>query len=247
MMFCENRQPNDVALALIRYVITLCVVALINDMTDARATLLSPQATILPDIGHTILPFIPEMAKLSDTCLLFLCLAALATAWTKPARCDLFCEFLDLHMWLLLTRCFTVPVTILPSPMPGCAAKLPSEAFSTLLNPLNRVLMPNFLTAWCHDLMYSGHTIIYALTALFIFDLQPNRAVFAAIAVIAIIGALCLLVSHVHYTVDVIVAFIITTLAYAVRRPKIVLFIHATRIASSAAAHDGGSDTESFA
>ncbi len=219
-MFSELRGSNGVGRALVRYSLTLCMVAIVNDLAEMRGALLPPNSAVLPDIGHSLLPFIPEMAKLSDSCLLLLCLVLIVLiAARQHSRCNLICEFVDLHTFLMLVRCFTIPLTTLPGAQAACNAEhtLSPESLTT------RVLQPDFLTAWCHDLIYSGHTVFYTLAALFIFDLQrPHHALSAAMLLVALGGSLCLLVSRVHYTVDVALAAIITTLAYAVRRPVIL-------------------------
>lgn len=219
-MFSEAHGSNGVGRALVRFSITLVLVAIVNDLAEMRGVLLPPNSAVLPDIGHSLLPFIPEMAKLSDTCLLLLCLVLIVSIAAKPhSRSELVCEFVDLHTFLMLVRCFTIPLTTLPGAQAACNAEHPVSAGSLIA----RVLRPDFLTAWCHDLIYSGHTVFYNLAALFIFDLhRPHRALSAAMVLVALGGSLCLLISRVHYTVDIALAAIITTLAYAVRRPAIL-------------------------
>jgi len=229
-MFGDHRTPADVAKAIVGYMFTLGFVAIVNSMVDVRGIQsLSQHAITLPDVGHSVLPFIPEMARLGDTCLVLLYVVMVVAMCTKQAYCDLLCEFVGLHAGLLLLRCLTVSSTLLPSPMVGCATRDAVSRMDFSSSPPLLVPLSGTLTAWCHDLMYSGHTVVYALASLFIFDLHTVRAVAGAVLLIAVIGILCLLVARLHYTVDVLVALIITILAYTVRRPKILLYISAPR------------------
>lgn len=218
------RTSHDVIWSSLRYLFVLYVVAIVNDVADNRGTLLPRATPSLPDVVHDLLPFFAEASQFSDaaTMLLYMSLAALIS--TQRAVADLFCEFLDLHAKLMLFRCLTVPLTTLPSPLPGCET-LERIPFS-FLNPLKRVLLPGVLSSWCHDLIYSGHTVLYFLIALFFRDLKSHDFIKLLVWIVAGTGTLALLVSRLHYSVDVLIGATITILMYNQRRPQIFLFVN---------------------
>jgi len=65
----------------------------------------------------------------------------------------------------------------------------------------------------CGDYLYSGHTCVITSAALFIFEYSPKRwwIYHYLVQIVAIIGVLCILVAHEHYTIDVIIAYYVCT------------------------------------
>ncbi|KAG8454020.1 hypothetical protein GDO86_000592 [Hymenochirus boettgeri] len=120
---------------------------------------------------------------------------------------------------LYFYRCITIYVTTLP--VPGvhfqCAPKLHGDSQAQLQRIL-RLLSGGGLSITgshilCGDFLYSGHTVILTLTYLFIKEYTPRRLWWYHLIcwLLSAAGVICILLAHEHYTVDVIIAYYITT------------------------------------
>ncbi|KAF5904250.1 phosphatidylcholine:ceramide cholinephosphotransferase 1-like, partial [Clarias magur] len=120
---------------------------------------------------------------------------------------------------LYLYRCVTMYVTTLP--VPGmhfkCAPKL-SGAWWSMGWRILKIMTGGGLSitgshAMCGDFLYSGHTVMLTLTYLFIKEYSPRRfrPYHWLCLSLSVTGIFCILLAHDHYTVDVVVAYFITT------------------------------------
>ncbi|XP_041116945.1 phosphatidylcholine:ceramide cholinephosphotransferase 2 [Polyodon spathula] len=120
---------------------------------------------------------------------------------------------------LYLYRCMTMYVTTLP--VPGmhmkCAPKLHGDSQAKLQRIL-RLISGGGLSITgshilCGDFLYSGHTVMLTLTYLFIKEYSPRRFWWYHLLcwLLSAVGVVCILVGHEHYTVDVVIAYYITT------------------------------------
>ncbi|KAM9329654.1 phosphatidylcholine:ceramide cholinephosphotransferase 2 [Gastrophryne carolinensis] len=120
---------------------------------------------------------------------------------------------------LYLYRCITMYVTTLP--VPGmhfqCAPKLNGDSYAKAQRIL-RLITGGGLTITgshilCGDFLYSGHTVMLTLTYLFIKEYSPRHFWWYHLFcwLLSAAGVICILLAHEHYTVDVIVAYYITT------------------------------------
>uniref|UniRef100_A0A8C1UMS9 Sphingomyelin synthase 2a n=2 Tax=Cyprinus carpio TaxID=7962 RepID=A0A8C1UMS9_CYPCA len=120
---------------------------------------------------------------------------------------------------LYMYRCVTMYVTTLP--VPGmhmvCAPKLHGDSQAKLQRVL-QLLSGGGLSITgshllCGDFLYSGHTVILTLTYLFLKEYSPRSFWWYHLLcwLTAAVGVMCILVAHEHYTVDVVVAYFITT------------------------------------
>jgi shingomyelin synthase len=114
-----------------------------------------------------------------------------------------------------LYRVFTISLTILPVP------KLPpNQCMPPTDGSLRQVLARSFgqlvgggmdMTGnnMCGDYMYSGHTCVITSATLFILEYSPKRwwLYHYLCQIVAIIGVLCIMISHEHYTIDVLIAY----------------------------------------
>lgn len=70
----------------------------------------------------------------------------------------------------------------------------------------------------CGDYIYSGHTLMYVLTTLTLRTYMPRTGIFAllryAYPLATIIGMAFVVISRLHYTIDVLVAYWMTTLTF---------------------------------
>lgn len=120
---------------------------------------------------------------------------------------------------LLLFRSTTIAWTSYPDPSAGCAWGMPAPRFYFLES--------------CGDLMFSGHTTGVLSVALVLIDAYPwfpfsgSRVAFHVLSAGAAAAAVLIIVlTRLHYTADVVVATIITSLAWgfyylAIDHPKL--------------------------
>ncbi|XP_033870655.1 phosphatidylcholine:ceramide cholinephosphotransferase 2-like isoform X1 [Acipenser ruthenus] len=120
---------------------------------------------------------------------------------------------------LYLYRCMTIYVTTLPVPSMHikCAPKLHGD-FQAKLQRILRMISGGGLSITgshilCGDFLYSGHTVMLTLTYLFIKEYSPSRFWWYHLLcwLLSAVGVVCILVGHEHYTVDVVIAYYITT------------------------------------
>ncbi|KAJ1141778.1 hypothetical protein NDU88_008106 [Pleurodeles waltl] len=120
---------------------------------------------------------------------------------------------------LYLYRCITMYVTTLP--VPGkhfhCSPKLLGD-WEAQLRRIMKMIAGGGLSitgshTLCGDYLYSGHTVILTLTYMFIKEYSPLRfRIYHWICwILSIVGVFCILLAHDHYTVDVVVAYYITS------------------------------------
>ncbi|XP_055152774.1 phosphatidylcholine:ceramide cholinephosphotransferase 2 isoform X1 [Symphalangus syndactylus] len=120
---------------------------------------------------------------------------------------------------LYLYRCITMYVTTLP--VPGmhfqCAPKLNGDSQAKVQRIL-RLISGGGLSITgshilCGDFLFSGHTVTLTLTYLFIKEYSPRHFWWYHLIcwLLSAAGIICILVAHEHYTIDVIIAYYITT------------------------------------
>ncbi|XP_012708184.2 phosphatidylcholine:ceramide cholinephosphotransferase 2 [Fundulus heteroclitus] len=120
---------------------------------------------------------------------------------------------------LYLYRCVTMYVTTLPVPgmHMNCAPKLQGDTQAKIQRILQLIsgagLSINNSHLLCGDFLYSGHTVMLTLTYLFIKEYSPKSFWWYHLVcwLLSAVGVLCILVAHEHYTVDVVVAYFITS------------------------------------
>lgn len=120
---------------------------------------------------------------------------------------------------LYMYRCITMYITTLP--VPGkhmvCAPKLYNDSTGKIWRIL-RLISGGGLSItgshlMCGDFLYSGHTVMLTLSYLFIKEYSPRWMWWYQwfCWVLSISGVICILVGHEHYSVDVVVAYYVTT------------------------------------
>ncbi|XP_060942838.1 phosphatidylcholine:ceramide cholinephosphotransferase 1 [Limanda limanda] len=120
---------------------------------------------------------------------------------------------------LYMYRCITMYITTLP--VPGmhfkCSPKLLGN-WELQMRRVMKLIAGGGLSitgshSMCGDYLYSGHTVMLTLTYLFIKEYSPKRFwIYHWICwTFSAVGIFCILLAHDHYTVDVVVAYFITT------------------------------------
>ncbi|XP_053716331.1 phosphatidylcholine:ceramide cholinephosphotransferase 2-like [Synchiropus splendidus] len=120
---------------------------------------------------------------------------------------------------LYFYRCVTMYITTLP--VPGkhmvCAPKLYNDSTGKIWRIL-RLISGGGLSLtgshlMCGDFLYSGHTVMLTLSYLFIKEYSPPwmRWYQWLCWLLSASGVICILIAHEHYSIDVVVGYIVTT------------------------------------
>ncbi|XP_016322166.1 phosphatidylcholine:ceramide cholinephosphotransferase 2-like [Sinocyclocheilus anshuiensis] len=130
-------------------------------------------------------------------------------------------RFFFLQGMLYLYRMVTMYITTLPVPSMhmDCAPKLYGDSHGKIERVLQLVsgggLSITGSHLMCGDFLYSGHTVMLTLTFLFIQEYSPRSLLWRCYHVIcwllSAVGVVCILIAHEHYSVDVVVAYFITS------------------------------------
>ncbi|KAG0209905.1 hypothetical protein BGX28_009872 [Mortierella sp. GBA30] len=170
------------------------------------ASYLSPDITETPKLSDRLFEVLPPITVLWLTdfadMLLFIPTVFLVLTHYRPLY--LFCKVLLIWSLCNLMRITTVAITSYPDPRDGCVHTL-REFFTT------------FTLHRCGDCMFSGHTIIFVVSALVWtshgFHRFPHRLRWLAILCLVFVWCLCLgsaiivIANRAHYTADVLLAF----------------------------------------
>jgi hypothetical protein len=163
----------------------------------------------LPDLGHRHLPIIA--LHLPDYISIFILVLTIALVAAHPQRLEMTGYFLMVHSALLAMRALCIMATVLPSPFLSCRRPTFSEEYEGIV-PFH-----------CNETIFSGHTTLNLLCALF---WSISRVPFlgkALMWVCAVTGSISMIASRQHYTIDVLIASFLTPLVFNIWRPQIAL------------------------
>ncbi|GJJ72405.1 hypothetical protein EMPS_04762 [Entomortierella parvispora] len=170
------------------------------------ASYLSPDNTEVPKMSDRLFEAIPSikllwLTDLADA-LMFIPTVILILTHYRPLY--LLCKVLLTWTLCNVMRITTIAITSYPDPRDGCVHAV-GEFFST------------FLLHRCGDCMFSGHTVIFVISALVWtshgYHRFPRRLRWLAWICMLFVWALCfgsaliVIANRAHYTVDVMVAF----------------------------------------
>lgn len=202
-------------LLIVNFLITTTSLAVVHERVPDRS-LYKP----LPD---TFLDAVPARDWALDVSELFIILStnlSLLIIVSHKYRFIVLRRLMFMLSLLYLLRSVTMFVTVLP--MSSTTYYCSPKANST--NPVliaRRVfqlfsgfgLSINGKHTFCGDYIYSGHTTILVMSYLIIVEYSPRRwyILHWGSWLMAAIGVLMVLIAHGHYTVDVIIAYLVTT------------------------------------
>jgi len=164
---------------------------------------------VLPDLGFDLFPAYSNVMVSHG--ILFFCIAfLLVRTILHPRGITMIRRFAIVHGIACLFRSITLISTTYPDPQPSCAHFDPPDGAMEFW--VRTVYYHSVLT--CGDLMFSGHTIIYTLTALSaqIFMTTVEKTI---CWILMTLGCLSLIVVRLHYTTDVFIAIYVTVTVYA--------------------------------
>ncbi|KAF9569245.1 hypothetical protein EC968_002615 [Mortierella alpina] len=170
------------------------------------ASYLSPDNTDTPVLTDRVFEVLPSITTLwlTDVADMLLFIPTIILVLTHYRPLYLLCKVLLIWSLCNLMRITTVAITSYPDPREGCDRSM-REFFTT------------FTLHRCGDCMFSGHTVIFVISALIWtshgYHRFPRRFRWLAISCIIFVWCLCIgsalvvIANRAHYTSDVLVAF----------------------------------------
>lgn len=172
----------------------------------------------LPDIFLDSVPRIPWAFAMAEACGLILCYMFLLILLLHKHRSILLRRLCSLMGTVFLLRCCTMFATSLS--VPGQHLKCASKTYGDAWEKIQRAL-----TIWtgfgmtltgvqtCGDYMFSGHTVVITMLNFFVTEYTPRswNLIHTISWVLNLFGIFFILAAHEHYSIDVFIAFYITT------------------------------------
>ncbi|XP_026164691.1 sphingomyelin synthase-related protein 1-like [Mastacembelus armatus] len=172
----------------------------------------------LPDIFLDSVPRIPWAFAMAEACGLILCYMFLLILLLHKHRSILFRRLCSLMGTVFLLRCCTMFVTSLS--VPGQHLKCASKTYGDTWGKIQRAMaiwsgfgMTLTGVQTCGDYMFSGHTVVITLLNFFVTEYTPQtwNLIHTISWVLNLFGIFFILAAHEHYSIDVFIAFYITT------------------------------------
>ena len=183
---------------------------------------LTDQYPPLPDVILDNFVRVPWAFAASEYAILFLAAVLLSIVITHKARVAIVTRLLAIAATVFLLRCVTMLSTSLS--VPGSHLDCQQLRLPTFQAKLERALRivcgvgsTIFGVETCGDYMFSGHAAGLTLFACFICEYTPTRWVgfHRAVWATAAGGMACILLAHEHYSIDVFIAFYISSRVFA--------------------------------
>ncbi|XP_036978946.1 sphingomyelin synthase-related protein 1-like isoform X1 [Acanthopagrus latus] len=172
----------------------------------------------LPDIFLDSVPRIPWAFAMAEACGVILCYMFLLILLLHKHRSILFRRLCSLMGTVFLLRCCTMFVTSLS--VPGQHLKCASKTYGDTFGKIQRALaiwsgfgMTLTGVQTCGDYMFSGHTVVITMLNFFVTEYTPRtwNLIHTISWVLNLFGIFFILAAHEHYSIDVFIAFYITT------------------------------------
>lgn len=211
--------PDDRWRALIAFLL-LFMAGLSNDIVLAFIHERVPSYAPLPDIVFDATTYMPAALHISEYAMLLNTVMAFTCTLLNKHRFTLLKRFFLISAMLYAGRAVSMVVTQVPVADPAyyCAPKMNStsvllvaERALSLVSGLGLSIGGKHVL--CGDYIYSGHTVVLVHTYLVVSNYTPRRwwLLHWLSFVLSFMGVVCLLLSRGHYTVDVILAYWITS------------------------------------
>ncbi|CAD5116805.1 DgyrCDS5652 [Dimorphilus gyrociliatus] len=190
----------------------------------------------LPDIVLDNLPYIPWAFDLCEFCGAFLMFLLVLILFFHKHRFIIMRRLFAISGTIFLLRCITMLITSLS--VPGAHLQCAPKSYGDLWAKLNRafVISKGFGMSLqgvrtCGDYMFSGHTVVITILNFAVTEYTPKRFYWIQTVswITNIFGIFFILAAHEHYSIDVFIAFYITsrlflyyhTLAGINRKPSV--------------------------
>nr|XP_018914296.1 PREDICTED: phosphatidylcholine:ceramide cholinephosphotransferase 2-like isoform X2 [Bemisia tabaci] len=220
---CEkNRFPKEIwktfialLLLLLNFILTTVVLALVHDKVPDRK-IYKP----LPDVFLESVPAQDWALDVSEILIMVsTTIASLVVLFHKHRFIVMRRLFLLLAL-LYFMRSVTMYVTVMPVASTTYTCSPKSNETDTILIAKRVIqlfsgfgLSINGKHTYCGDYIYSGHTTILVISYLTVAEYSPKKFIVLhwTSFCMSLIGIIMVLVAHGHYTVDVIIAYFVTT------------------------------------
>ncbi|KAM9462565.1 sphingomyelin synthase-related protein 1 [Clarias gariepinus] len=172
----------------------------------------------LPDIFLDSVPRIPWAFAMAEACGVILCSVWLLVLLLHKHRSILVRRMCSLMGTVFMLRCITMFVTSLS--VPGQHLQCTGKMYGDMWEKLQRAVaiwsgfgMTLTGVHTCGDYMFSGHTVVLTMLNFFVTEYTPRSWNFIHTLswVLNLFGIFFILAAHEHYSIDVFIAFYITT------------------------------------
>lgn len=215
--FPQERWKTVIAaiILLFTFILTLTSLAIVHEKVPDR-TVYGP----LPDVFLSNVPAMDWGLSVSEYMIIISVTSTLIVSVLHKHRFIVFRRLFLILSLLYLYRAVTMFVTVLPVPSKTyyCSPKTNETSVYEIAKRVivlfsGMGLSINGKHTYCGDYMYSGHTVILVISYLFISEYTPKKIylVHWLYMLMAAVGVVMLQLAHGHYTLDVIVAYYITT------------------------------------
>ncbi|XP_014254488.1 phosphatidylcholine:ceramide cholinephosphotransferase 2-like isoform X2 [Cimex lectularius] len=174
----------------------------------------------LPDVILDIIPTFPGALDISEVIIMISTNVTFLVIVMHKHRFIVFRRVFLILAVLYLMRSVTMYVTVLPLSNPSyyCSPKANSTGFLLIAKRVFQLmsgfgLSINGKHTYCGDFIYSGHTVVLVLCYLIINEYSPKKVVILHWAswTASFLGICFVLLARGHYTVDVLIAYYVTT------------------------------------
>jgi len=183
--------------------LSFSVISYINGFTAVNMPNSIADLPPLPDIGFQYLPLIPEIYP--NILLIIFCVYFFGR-FIRLQNIEILTKLIWCIAILFAFRIFTFTVTTVPPSTIGCANRNSSAPFEW--NAVKFLISQDDNT--CTDYMFSGHAVYFILLYLFMFKLSGNVIEKIVFFIYVVLGIMSIIAGHIHYTVDVVIAIILS-------------------------------------
>jgi shingomyelin synthase len=214
-----NTVPDDKKRALMAFGL-LFLAGLSNDLVLAFIHERVPDYKPLPDLMFSYMPYVPFALTLSELAMLCNTIMAITITMLNKHRWTLLKRLLLVSAMLYGGRAISMLVTQVPvaDPKYYCSPKLNETSLTLVFERALSLVSGLGLSiggkhVLCGDYIYSGHTVVLVHSYYIVRYYTPRRwwPLHTVSWLLALFGVVCLLLSRGHYTVDVVIAYWITS------------------------------------
>ncbi|XP_015515553.1 phosphatidylcholine:ceramide cholinephosphotransferase 2 isoform X2 [Neodiprion pinetum] len=199
----------------VNFILTTASLAMVHERVPDRATY-GP----LPDVVLDNLVSQDWALNVSEILIMIVSNSATVFIIFHKHRFIVFRRIFLLMGLLYMMRSVTMYVTVLPvaSKTYYCSPKANNSSPLVITKRVLQLisgfgLSINGKHTYCGDYIYSGHTVVLVLSSLIIKEYSPRRCqpIHWLAGLMSLVGIIMVLIAHGHYTVDVLIAYYVTT------------------------------------
>ncbi|KFD71732.1 hypothetical protein M514_04295 [Trichuris suis] len=213
-----SAKARDISICLLMFA------GMTNDIVLAWIHERVPETAPLPDLFFSLTPHFPKALAASEYLIIVSTVMMLAVCFLHRHRWILLRRVFCMLALLYLSRCVCMLVTQVPvaDPTYFCSPKSNDTDFGDVILRALRLFSGAGLNifgkhTFCGDYIFSGHTLILVMSYMVVKECKsydsPRRfwQLHVVVWLVSASGILCILLSRGHYTVDVVIAYFVTT------------------------------------